>query len=211
MRDCTHLCNFHCRIALTSGSLHLTTLHLGDNDFSSAGLIALCEYLPDDTSLTSLFLCDNMLEIEGTDVLGQALIANNTIELLSLANCGLTDDSIGPILASLAVNEQLKGLHLWGNELSEQTCALLKETLRKHNHSLTDILLFSNPIADYETSIEELNRLLNQNKSLVLIDSLQGETAAGEQEEKELADIIIAAASEGGIPEVDGELEESQA
>lgn len=209
MKDCRLWCNFHCRVALTSGSIHLTTLHIGDNNFTAAGLVALCEYLPDDTSLTSLFLCDNLLEVEGTEVLGQALIANNSLELLSLAHCGLTDESLGPLLASLAVNERLQSLHLWGNELSDQSCVLLNETLRKHNHSITDILLFSNPIS--EGPLEELSSLLNQNKSLALIDHMQGETAEAEQTEQELAEIIHNAALQGGIAEVDVELEESQA
>lgn len=141
-------------------------------------------------------------------MLGQALIANNSLELLSLANCGLTDESIGPVLSSLVVNERLKGMHLWGNELTDQTCVLLIETLRKYNHSLTDLLLFNNPIS--ESALEELKSLLSQNKSLALIDDLQGETAEAEQTEQELAEIIQTAALEGGIAEVEGELEESQ-
>ena len=38
----------------------------------------------------------------------------------------------------------------------------------------------------------------------------QGETAEAEQTEQELAEIIQTAALEGGIAEVEGELEESQ-
>lgn len=141
-------------ITLTSNRIQLTTLHLGDNEFTAQGLISLCEYLPDDHSLKSLFLCDNLLEMEGADVLGQALTANTSLELLSLAHCGLTDESIRPILAGLVGNEQLCSLHLWGNLLSDESCELLAQILARHNHVLTDILLFDNQITNYMENLD---------------------------------------------------------
>ena len=133
------------------------------------------------------------------------------MELLSLANCGLTDDSFAEVLSAMAVNETLKSLHVWGNAITDHGVELLVETLKRHNHTLEDVLLFSNPIENYEEGTDAVQRLLNQNKSLSLIGTYPQSVDEG-TEEQELEALILSAAKDDhvGIPEVAVDLEESQ-
>jgi len=110
----------------------------------------LSEWLESNSSLVKLFLNDNEMGEEGVSHLSEALCSNKTLKFLSLAACGVMDESFKPMLACLSVNESLESLHVWGNLLTEKSAELLLEVLRKHNHVLVDLQLFNNPIQDYD-------------------------------------------------------------
>ena len=61
---------------------------------------------------------------------------------------------IGPLLATLSVNDNLESLHVWGNGITEEGAELFLEVLRQHNHTLTDLQIFSNPIENYDEFLE---------------------------------------------------------
>jgi hypothetical protein len=82
--------------------------------------------------------------------LSEGICANRSLKLLSLANCGIDDTGFKPMLAALAVNEALESLHVWGNFLTDETAELLLDVLNQHNHTITDILIFNNPIDNIE-------------------------------------------------------------
>jgi len=91
---------------------------------------------------------------------------NKALSLLSLGNCGISDQSVKPLVAALSVNEHLQSLHLWKNKLTEQSAELLMEILKRHNNSLTDVQLFGNEIEDFEEVQEAIREMLAQNKGL---------------------------------------------
>jgi Ran GTPase-activating protein (RanGAP) involved in mRNA processing and transport len=128
----------------------LETLHLGDNKFTEVGVKLLAEWLETSSSLEKLFLNDNEMGQEGVSYISEALVCNKSIKFLSIAACGIIDDTFKPMLASLSVNETLESLHVWGNFLTLMSAELIIEVLRKHNHVLNDLQLFNNPIEDYE-------------------------------------------------------------
>lgn len=135
---------------MSSDKFMLETLHLGDNEFTEVGVKLLAEWLESSTSLDKLFLNDNEMGQEGLSYISEALCCNKSLKFLSLAACGIIDEMFKPMLASLSVNETLESLHIWGNLLTNNTSDLLIEVLKKHNHVLTDLQVFSNPIDDYE-------------------------------------------------------------
>ena len=154
----------------------METLHLGDNDFSEVGIKLLSEWLESNTSLIKLFLNDNEMGEEGVAHISEALCCNKTLRFLSLAACGIIDETFKPMLACLSVNENLESLHIWGNLLTEKTSELLLEVLRKHNHVLSDLQLFNNPIQDYDIvklvrNIQELDEMIGKNTLEVQDDS----------------------------------------
>jgi Ran GTPase-activating protein (RanGAP) involved in mRNA processing and transport len=110
----------------------------------------LSEWLETNTSLVKLFLNDNEMGADGISSLSEALCCNRNLKFLSLAACGIIDETFKPMLACLSVNEALESLHIWSNLLTEKTAELLLEVLRKHNHVISDLQAFSNPIQDYE-------------------------------------------------------------
>ena len=138
-------------MALSSDKFFLETLHLGDNKFTEVGLKLLSEWLESSTSLEKLFLNDNEMGQEGLASISESLVCNKNLKFLSIAACGIIDETFKPLLASLSVNESLESLHIWGNYLTSNSAELLIEVLRKHNHVLTDLQMFSNPIEDYES------------------------------------------------------------
>lgn len=124
---------------------------MGDNKFTEVGVKLLSEWLESSTSIEKLFLNDNEMGQEGVASISEALVCNKSLKFLSIAACGIIDDTFKPILASLSVNESLESLHIWGNFLTTASAELLIEVLRKHNHVLNDLQLFNNPIEDYES------------------------------------------------------------
>ena len=138
-------------MALSSDKFFLETLHLGDNKLTEVGVKLLSEWLESSTSIEKLFLNDNEMGQEGVASISEALVCNKSLKFLSIAACGIIDDTFKPILASLSVNESLESLHIWGNFLTTSSAELLIEVLRKHNHVLSDLQLFNNPIEDYES------------------------------------------------------------
>lgn len=171
---------------MSSDKFLLETLHLGDNEFTEIGVKLLAEWLDTSTSLNKLFLNDNEVGQEGISCISESLCCNKNLKFLSIASCGILDEMFKPMLASLSVNETLESLHIWGNLLTSLTSDLLLEVLRKHNHVLTDLQVFSNPIDDYDFFkqvffMQELDLILQKNKIEVIED---------DEEEKELEKII---------------------
>lgn len=139
---------------------------------------ALAEYIENDESLKQLFLGDNVMDLEGIEVLGEALCVNKTLTLLSLGNCMITDESVKPLIAALSVNESLQSLHLWKNKLTEASAELLMEIIKRHNNSLVDVQLFGNEIEDYDSVQEAIKEMLAQNKGLKEAEAVIDEDAA---------------------------------
>lgn len=151
---------------MSSGKAKLEILHLGDNQFSSSALKLLTDYLEQDESLQQLFLGDNDIDADAMIGISEGICANRHLKLLSLANCGIDDAIFKPMLAALTVNEVLESLHLWGNFLTEETGEVLIDVLKRHNTTLTDLLIFNNPIENFEDFSQALKTVLLQNKTM---------------------------------------------
>ena len=87
---------------------------------------------------------------EGVSSISEALCSNRTLKFISLAACGIIDETFKPMLACLSVNESLESVHIWGNLLTAKTAELILEVIRKHNHCILDLQAFNNPIDDYD-------------------------------------------------------------
>jgi Ran GTPase-activating protein (RanGAP) involved in mRNA processing and transport len=114
----------------------------------------LADYLEHSKTLKQLFLNDNKLSFEALESLSESLCINRSLTTLNLGNCGISDDMLSPLLATLSVNENLESLHVWGNCITEEGAELFLEVLKQHNHTLTDLQIFNNPIENYEDFLE---------------------------------------------------------
>lgn len=151
---------------------------MGNNNFTEVGVKLLSEWLESNTSLIKLFLNDNEMGQEGVSYLSESLCCNKTLKFLSLAACGIIDESFKPMLACLSVNETLESLHVWGNLLTEKSSDLIIEVIRKHNHVITDLQVFNNPIQNYPefilvNYIQELEEILGKNTLEFQEDSME--------------------------------------
>ena len=85
-------------MALSSNKFLLETLHLGDNEFTDAGIKHLAGWLENNQTLNKLFLNDNEIGEDGISSLSEALCCNRTLKFLSLAACGIIDEIFKPCL-----------------------------------------------------------------------------------------------------------------
>jgi Ran GTPase-activating protein (RanGAP) involved in mRNA processing and transport len=69
----------------------LQVLHLGNNLFSSDGIIVVANTLEMNEDLKMLYLNDNELESEGAEALGNCLGYNSMLTFLSISKCSITD------------------------------------------------------------------------------------------------------------------------
>ena len=77
-------------------------------------------------------------------VLGQFLAVFSSLEVLEMAECGITDDDFFRLYATLSSFPKLKFLQLKGNSISD-TSVLLVYQICKLNHSIRSIDLRKNP------------------------------------------------------------------
>jgi Ran GTPase-activating protein (RanGAP) involved in mRNA processing and transport len=135
---------------MNSEKLHLTTLHLGDNEFTSVGVKLIGDFLESDCYLSKLYLNDNKIDQDGASDLSDALCVNGHLKFLSLGNCGINDEGFKHILSSLSVNRSLETLHVWKNEISDLTAEMLIEVLENYNATLSEMLIFGNEITNLD-------------------------------------------------------------
>ena len=153
---------------MNSETVHLGTLHLGDNDFTTVGVKVMADFLEGDRDLTKLYLNDNDIDAEAASDLSDALCVNSSLKFLSLGNCSLSDEGFKHILSSLSVNRSLDTLHVWKNRFSDTSAEMLLEVLENYNPVLKEMLVFGNDIEDIDEFIKVLNM---QNLNVMLISN----------------------------------------
>lgn len=84
----------------------------------------------------------------------ESICVSHSLKVLSLANCGITDEEFRCLVAALALNDSLESVYLWGNYLTKDSAELILELLRAHNKTLTDIQIFNNAIEHYDYYLE---------------------------------------------------------
>mmetsp|Transcript_32044 Transcript_32044/g.55259 ORF Transcript_32044/g.55259 Transcript_32044/m.55259 type:complete len:326 (-) Transcript_32044:1124-2101(-) len=151
-------------VVFSSSKVNLEVLDLSHNLLTSSGLRAMSGLLEGDYGIIQLFLAENTFDVEGLESLSEGLCSNTSLKLLSLAKSGIDDEAFRPLIATLSVNETLESLYVWGNELTDQSGELLLDVLSQHNHTLYDVKIYDNPIANYEAFEVEMKGLLAQNR-----------------------------------------------
>ncbi|OMJ72863.1 hypothetical protein SteCoe_28603 [Stentor coeruleus] len=151
-------------VAMNSDKVHINTLHLGDNEFTTVGVKLIADFLETDKDLCRLYLNDNQIDLEGCSDISDGLCMNNTLKFLCLGNCGLNDESFKHILSSLSVNRGLETLHVWNNSISDLTAEMLLEVVEKYNPTLKEMLIFGNQIDNFDRFSTFLNSLLKSSR-----------------------------------------------
>ncbi|OMJ81006.1 hypothetical protein SteCoe_18619 [Stentor coeruleus] len=151
-------------VAMNSDKVHIKTLHLGDNEFTSVGVKLIADFLETDKDLRRLYLNDNQIDLEGCSDISDGLCVNDTLKFLCLGNCGLNDEGFKHILSSLSVNRSLETLHIWNNSITDLTAEMMLEVLEKYNPSLKEMLIFGNQIEKFDRFSTLLNSLLKSTR-----------------------------------------------
>lgn len=93
---------------------NLETIYLNGLGISSAGASAISDFLSSAESchVKYLFLSSNPLGDLGASSLSQGLAANTTLEVLTLASCGLSSKGVSSICEALARHPKLRSLDI---------------------------------------------------------------------------------------------------
>ena len=133
----------------------LTSLNLRFNSIDVKGASSLSEALRVNTSLTSLRLGENSIGSEGANFLSEALRANTSLTSLDLGQNFICAEGANFLSEALRVNTSLTSLDLAGNSIHAEGAHSLSEVL-KVNTSLTSLSLHWNSFgADGAHSLSE--------------------------------------------------------
>lgn len=143
---------------------HLTTIYLGCNLITQAGVEALCQAIEDTNTVQALWLKRNPIGPNGAQRIASMLRGNTSMKTLDLVNTGIGEAGFHAIIRSLIdQNRTLEYLYLSGNGLDEQEAPLLAELLRV-NPTLKGLFLSVNRLAD--TGLNILLQGLEANSAL---------------------------------------------
>ena len=146
---------------------------------SESELTQLIKYMRDNTSLTSLKLCNNRIGVAGATQLAECLRVNASLKILNLENDigdagGIGDAGATQLAESLRFNATLTSLILKENNIGVAGATRLAECLRV-NATLTNLVLDSNDIgAAGAAQMAECLRVNATLTSLNLYDSKVG-------------------------------------
>ncbi|XP_004347357.2 hypothetical protein CAOG_04610 [Capsaspora owczarzaki ATCC 30864] len=169
----------------------ITSVHLGDNNLGTAGVVQLMEVLKDLEAVTDLSLNDNALDVDsaraiadmlkvrtsyvqlflprnefgvaGVQAIAEALKLNKTLTFLDLGCNAIGDDGTISLVHALRGHPTLKSLILLQNEISDAGVIVLADLL-KQNKALKELVLSENEIGD--AGAIALADMFKHNKSL---------------------------------------------
>ncbi len=115
-------------------------------------IISLGSFLANNHNLSQLEFQGIMIGPEGAQNLASALgrMNHNSLEELSMDQCGIGDECLAKIAAALRLQSQLKKLDLYGNNIGRNSCIALGNTLSRWpaSNNLEVLNLHSNFIDD---------------------------------------------------------------
>ena len=154
----------------------LSSLNLRCNSIDVEGASSLSEALRVNTSLTSLNLGNNYICAEGANFLSEALRVNTSLTSLDLASNSIHAEEAHSLSEALKVNTSLTSLSLHGNSIGADGAHFLSEALRV-NTSLTSLDLARNFI--HAEGAHSLSEALKVNTSLTSLNLHLNSIVAG--------------------------------
>jgi hypothetical protein len=148
----------------------LTYLDLSLCDITDSGLVKLAETLP-YTNITTLLLSGNKLSINAAKALGESLGKCERLEIVELADCGLTYDGFVAIFNSIrSPKSRLMKLDISGTRLlgCEQKLAYHIEDTLKQNPRLRRLHIRKSGLTD--EAVARIANGLNYADHLTLLD-----------------------------------------
>ena len=157
--------------------LPIQTLHLRANSFSSTGAVSIVKSLERNTSLEELDLSQSRHLAEGdSEAVGCAiermLNVNQTLKVLNLAKCGLTNDVASYFANGLAQNHSVRKVMLCLNNIGSTGAVNIFRSL-EHNTSLEELDLSENSqLAEGDREVVgcAIERMLNVNRTLKILN-----------------------------------------
>lgn len=160
----------------TGSTAALTTLSLANNVFTGAGLAQLLGAL--GPAITTLNLSGNPLGGTGGAALGQFLLRNTTLRVLTLENTDIGLEGMELVSTALRTNSGLRELHLAENALDARSMLGLARAL-EDNTTLEVVDVHANVIeSEGTTSLARSLRTNRTVKALNLWDNRIGQNGA---------------------------------
>jgi len=150
--------------------VQLSYLDLSLCDITDSGLVRLAERLP-YTNITTLLLSGNKLSVAAAKALGQSLGKCEKLEIVELADCGLTYDGFVAVFDSIkSPKSRLVKLDISGSRLlgCEQKLAYHIEDTLKQNPRLRRLHLRKSGLTD--EAVARIANGLNYTDNLTLLD-----------------------------------------
>ena len=157
--------DFECLARYIHSTTSLEILRIGRNEISVESIGSLCRALSANSSMRTLDMNHCHLTTSHCVCLGQLLRQpiHCQIEMLDLAECGLTSDGVGEVVRGLSDNHSLRELDLSGNRIGSEGAVAMAAML-KSNNSLETLYLDSCGIGS--SGGVELGAALERNKTL---------------------------------------------
>lgn len=130
---------------------------LNHNQLTSKGVVGLFESLRSTMSIEKIDLSSNPIDDSCMESLGDLMKFNQTIKVLNLAKCKLSNNGINKLLSSLVGNSALIELDLEGTQISGKIKAQLTEVAQ--HSGIQTIKTGSTKIS--KDVREELNKVLS--------------------------------------------------
>jgi len=150
--------------------VQLSYLDLSLCDITDAGLVRLAEKLP-YTNITTLLLSGNKLSMNAAKALGESIGKCERLEIVELADCGLTYDGFVAIFNSIqSPKSRLMKLDISGSRLlgCEQKLAYHIEDMLKQNPRLRRLHIRKSGLTD--EAVARIANGLNYTDNLTLLD-----------------------------------------
>ncbi len=155
--DLTHLnlyMNELCDLGATeianalSDNCAIEVLDIGGNNILDAGAMALAEALKVNKTLRTLELGYNPIGARGAQAMAESVKFHSKVTTLRMGWCKITKDGAWYLADAIKYNEHICTLDLRGNELGDEGCTALAQSLQVVNENLISLDLGYNEIKD---------------------------------------------------------------
>eukprot|EP01133_Synstelium_polycarpum_P018800 gene18800-22483_t len=145
----------------------IDTWYIAGNNFDEEGMIHIADALANDTKVRALWLKRNPLLSGGVRPIARMLETNCYLETLDLLNCGILDQGVSTLFASLMINTTLKHLYIDTNGLTVASAITVRKHLETGTNRLETIYMSCNYLGD--KGAYEIAQGLASDKTLVRI------------------------------------------
>ena len=154
------------QLMMQANTSSLEHLNLSNNALTAEGGTTLLSALMENNTIKSLNLAETqMFGPAPFTVLGPVLSINTTLERLNLAENKIEDHMCDAIASSLQENSTLKAINLFGNRIGDTGAIKLAQCLQKDNSTLEQLNLASNHKLG-NPSYKAMEKMLESNYTL---------------------------------------------
>ena len=139
------------------------------NEIREEGVSHIAEILDNAALMSALFIDSNLIGEQGLQTIFNTLGKNNSLIVLSITNCGMTDTGVTLLAQAMTVNTTLKTLYIDGNSaITDKGLTCLVEALS--NKSVLSTLVIPRHL-----KVVEMWRTINETRKRYGLEGIQVE------------------------------------